>query len=327
MMPNEKKLAVLIDGDNAPASRAAALFAEVAKYGLASVKRVYGDWSSPTLNSWQKILLKHALVPVQQFAYTKNKDATDMGLVIEAMDLLYSAKFDGFCLVSSDSDFTPLASRIRAQGLAVYGFGEKKTPEAFRNACDKFIYVENLETLDDAGSEALAAKAGAQEAGAKPAGRQPIEGALKAMLYKAIKDVASESGWASVARIGSYLNQTHPDFDPRNYGYGKLSSMLKALEGVQSKYDENNRTQMYFRKIPWSDLIAAVREAQQKFQDKTGSASIAAMEKYLASRLDCTAYGFAHLTELLGKIHNASVENDRFSLNARPPAPDLSPAP
>ena len=146
-MPNEKKLAVLIDGDNAPASRAAALFAEVAKYGLASVKRVYGDWSSPTLNSWQKILLKHALVPVQQFAYTKNKDATDMGLVIEAMDLLYSAKFDGFCLVSSDSDFTPLASRIRAQGLAVYGFGEKKTPEAFRNACDKFIYVENLETL------------------------------------------------------------------------------------------------------------------------------------------------------------------------------------
>lgn len=115
MMPNEKKLAVLIDGDNAPASRAAALFAEVAKYGLASVKRVYGDWSSPTLNSWQKILLKHALVPVQQFAYTKNKDATDMGLVIEAMDLLYSAKFDGFCLVSSDSDFTPLASRIRGR--------------------------------------------------------------------------------------------------------------------------------------------------------------------------------------------------------------------
>ena len=320
-MSGEKKLAVLIDGDNAPPGRAAALFAEVAKYGIASVKRVYGDWSSPALGGWQKILLKHALVPVQQFAYTKNKDTTDMGLVIEAMDLLYSDKFDGFCLVSSDSDFTPLASRIRAQGLAVYGFGEKKTPEAFRNACDKFIYVENLETLDDAGSEALAAKAGAQEAGAKPAGRQPIEGALKAMLYKAIKDVAAESGWASVARIGSYLNQTHPDFDPRNYGYGKLSSMLKALEGVQSKYDENNRTQMYFRKIPWSDLVVAVREAHQNLQDDTGSTSIAEMEEYLQSRLDCAAYGFPDLTALLEEMHGASIEDGRLSLKAKPPTP------
>mgnify|MGYP000120012448 FL=1 len=133
----QKKLAVLIDADNASAGLAQELFEEIAKYGIASVKRIYGDWSSPTLKGWKDILLKHALVPVQQFAYTKGRDATDMGLIIDAMDLLYSSTFDGFCLVSSDSDFTPLASRIRASGLTVYGFGKNTTPEAFRQSCDR----------------------------------------------------------------------------------------------------------------------------------------------------------------------------------------------
>ena len=320
-MSGEKKLAVLIDGDNAPPGRAAALFAEVAKYGIASVKRVYGDWSSPALGGWQKILLKHALVPVQQFAYTKNKDTTDMGLVIEAMDLLYSDKFDGFCLVSSDSDFTPLASRIRAQGLAVYGFGEKKTPEAFRNSCDKFIYVENLETLDDVSGEALAVGAGTGGAGGRPVARQPIEGALKAMLFNAIKDVAVEGGWASVAQIGSYLSQTNADFDPRSYGYSKLSSMLKELKGVHYGYATGDRSQMYFRKTPWSDLVVAVREAHQNLQDDTGSASIAEMEEYLQSRLDCAEYGFPDLTALLEEMHGASIDDGRLSLKAKPPTP------
>lgn len=138
------KLAVLIDADNTTAACAQDLLEEIAKYGIASVKRIYGDWSSPVLNGWRNVLLKHALVPIQQFAYTKGKDATDMGLIIDAMDLLYSGHFDGFCLVSSDSDFTPLASRIRAAGRTVYGFGKQTTPEAFRQACDRFVYIENL---------------------------------------------------------------------------------------------------------------------------------------------------------------------------------------
>lgn len=314
-MDNSKKLAVLIDADNASAHVAAEMFAEIAKYGIASVKRIYGDWSSPTLAGWQKILLKHALVPIQQFAYTKGKDATDMSLIIDAMDSLYSNTFDGFCLISSDSDFTPLASRIRAAGLTVYGFGKKNTPEAFRSACDKFIYVENLEV---AISESEIPKMSADEAeGGRPVARQAIEGVLKVMLFKALKDTAEESGWASVAAVGSYLNQTHADFDPRSYGYSKLSSMLKALEGVQFRYDENNRSQMYFRKIPWSEVIAKVNEAHQKFQDKNGSTSIAAMEKYLNARLDYGAYGFADLHEVLDKMHQACVENGRVTMKAK----------
>lgn len=139
-----KKLAVLIDADNSSVSSIGLILEEIAKYGIASVKRVYGDWSSESLNKWRDILLPHAITPVQQFAYTTGKDATDMGLIIDAMDLLYSGALDGFCIISSDSDFTPLASRIRESGLVVYGVGRKQTPEAFRKACDKFIYVENL---------------------------------------------------------------------------------------------------------------------------------------------------------------------------------------
>lgn len=139
-----KKFAVLIDADNSSIGAIPSVLEEVAKYGIASVKRVYGDWSSETLKNWREVLLPHAITPVQQFAYTKGKDATDMILIIDAMDLLYAGALDGFCIVSSDSDFTPLASRIRENGLSVYGFGKKKTPEAFKKACDKFIYVENL---------------------------------------------------------------------------------------------------------------------------------------------------------------------------------------
>ena len=315
-MEKQQKLAVLIDADNASAAVAEEMFAEIAKYGLASVKRIYGDWSSPTLGGWQKILLKYAIVPMQQFAYTKGKDATDMGLIIDAMDLLYSGTFDGFCLVSSDSDFTPLASRIRSAGLTVYGLGKKSTPEAFRNACDKFVYVENLQpTLNSVAQAAIAPPVLPETAAKAPSTRQPIEGGLKSLLFQALKNTAEDSSWSSVARIGSYLNQTHSDFDPRSYGYAKLSSMLKALEGVQHRYDDNNRSQMYFRKIPWSDFIPKIIEAHQKFEDKNGRADIATMEKYLQPRLDIAAYGFADLNELLEKMHRTKVENGRVSIS------------
>lgn len=315
-MEKQQKLAVLIDADNASTAVAEEMFAEIAKYGIASVKRIYGDWSSPTLGGWQKILLKYAIVPVQQFAYTKHKNATDMQLTIDAMDLLYSGTFDGFCLVSSDSDFTPLASRIRSAELTVYGLGKKSTPEAFRNACDKFVYVENLQpTLNSVAQAAIAPPVLPETAANAPITRQPIEGGLKSLLFQALKNTAEDSSWSSVARIGNYLNQTHSDFDPRSYGYVKLSSMLKALEGVQHRYDDNNRSQMYFRKIPWSDFIPKIIEAHQKFADKNGRADIATMEKYLQPRLDIAAYGFADLNELLEKMHRAKVENGRVSIS------------
>lgn len=318
-MDRQKKLAVLIDADNASAAVAAEMFAEIAKYGIASVKRIYGDWSSQSLSAWQKILLKYALVPIQQFAYTKGKDATDMGLIIDAMDLLYSGTFDGFCLISSDSDFTPLASRIRASGLTVYGFGKKNTPEAFRSACDKFIYVENLELLDEAlqstETEKNSRNNEAQVKSTMPMHRQNISGALENLLRKAVKDnIDEETGWAFVGQIGSYLSQTNPDFDPRSYGYSKLSSMLKALGGLEFRLDGNSR--MFCRKIPWSEIVLKVNEAHQKFKDKNGSASIKVMEKYLQPRLDIAAYGFADLNELLEKMHRAKVENGRVSISS-----------
>ena len=302
----QKKLAVLIDADNASAGLAQELFEEIAKYGIASVKRIYGDWSSPTLKGWKDILLKHALVPVQQFAYTKGKDATDMGLIIDAMDLLYSSTFDGFCLVSSDSDFTPLASRIRASGLTVYGFGKNITPEAFRQSCDRFFYIENF------GSEPCLQIYTNGDGDLKDNSikkQQKIEGQLRNILYKAIKDSAEEdTGWASVSKIGIYLSQTQPDFDPRSHGYAKLSGMLKALGGLQFRYDESTR--MYCRKVPYLELRAIINEAMPKFQNKQGWAKINAMEKYIKPRWSYLEYGFESFPAFLETVKYVEIKGD-----------------
>lgn len=235
------KLAVLIDADNASADIVEALLEEIAKYGIASVKRIYGDWSSG-LKKWKNALLPHAITPVQQFAYTKGKNATDMALVIDAMDLLYSNTFDGFCLISSDSDFTRLASRLRENGLTVYGFGEKKTPEAFRKACDKFIYTEIFQA---AKPEAKAAPARGRRADAKTADTPAdnavgsIDAALINLLYKAVKESADDLGWAGLGAVGSYVNKVTPDFDARNYGFTKLSGLIKSLEQFETQVDNN----------------------------------------------------------------------------------------
>ncbi len=195
-----KKLAVLIDADNSSVNSIESILEEVAKYGIASVKRVYGDWSSESLKKWRDVLLPHAITPVQQFAYTSGKDATDMILIIDAMDLLYGGALDGFCIVSSDSDFTPLASRIRESGLTVYGFGRNKTPEAFRKACDKFIYVENL-ILNDAKQEDNLVKKEdikdiKQGTDEKVVSKHQIDVATFNLIYKAVKDNSDDSGWA-----------------------------------------------------------------------------------------------------------------------------------
>lgn len=304
---HQAKLAVLIDADNTSASAIEGIMAEIAKHGIASAKRIYGDWSSPHLQSWKNELLKYALVPVQQFAYTTGKDTTDMQLIIDGMDLLYSGTYDGFCILSSDSDFTPLAMRIRESGLAVYGFGRKKTPEAFRHACDRFFYIENLlETAENNSADDI------KETTVKTV-RHAIEGTLQQLLFKAVKETTDDStGWAFVGSIGSYLIQTQSDFDPRTYGYAKLSNMLKELGSMQFKYDGESR--MYCRKIPYSDLVKVLAEAIKKFGNKDGWAKISVVEKYVKPRWDYTDFGFEDFDNVLENVHNLSIKSDSIKI-------------
>ncbi len=248
-----KKLAVLIDADNSSINSIEPVLEEIAKFGIASVKRVYGDWSSDTLKNWRDVLLPHAITPVQQFAYTKGKDATDMILIIDAMDLLYSGALDGFCIVSSDSDFTPLASRIRESGLMVYGFGRKKTPEAFRKACDKFIYIENLEIEEkeeikqDAAIKRKQPESNKSDPNEKiETVKQQIDRATLNLIYKAVKDNSDDNGWANLSIVGQFITAVKPDFDSRNYGRAKLSSLIKMLNLFETKIEGS---QMYLRKI------------------------------------------------------------------------------
>ncbi|WP_069129997.1 NYN domain-containing protein [Rhodohalobacter halophilus] len=215
-----RKLAVLIDADNAQPSVIENLLAEIAKYGTANVKRIYGDWTSPQLKSWKDVLLNFSIQPIQQFGYTKGKNATDSALIIDAMDLLYTQEFDGFCLISSDSDFTKLAARIRESGLVVYGFGEKKTPEPFVAACDKFIYTEVLR--DDEEETGSGKRYSTLEL------KQDTK--LVSLIRNAVKASSDDSGWAHLAPVGSHIAKQSPDFDPRNYGYPKLGELIKATK-------------------------------------------------------------------------------------------------
>ena len=205
------RLAVLIDADNASASIVKELLEEVAKYGTATVKRAYGDWTTQNLVGWKEHLHRHAIQPMQQFAYTKGKNSTDSAFIIDAMDLLYAGNVDGFCLVSSDSDFTRLATRMREAGKVVYGLGERKTPEPFIAACDKFIFFEVL-------------KRPAEEAAPVQVPDVPD---LRELVTHAIKETSRDSGWASLSAVGSFINKNNTSFDPRNYGFTKLSELVR----------------------------------------------------------------------------------------------------
>ena len=218
-----EKLAVLIDADNAQPSIVDGLLSEIAKYGTANVKRIYGDWTLPGLKGWKEVLLQYSIQPIQQFGYTSGKNATDSALIIDAMDLLYTGKFDGFCIVSSDSDFTKLASRIREAGLFVYGFGERKTPEAFVSACDKFVFTEVLRSKDDY-SEKIRRKT---TSGLKK------DMKLVNLLRNAVEASSDDSGWAHLASVGSNIAKQAPEFDPRNYGYKKLGELASATKLFQ----------------------------------------------------------------------------------------------
>jgi uncharacterized LabA/DUF88 family protein len=222
-----RRFAVLIDADNTSPRIAAGLFEEIAKFGEASVRRIYGDFSSPRMKSWADILQKYAIDPYQQFAYTTGKNASDIALVIDAMDLLHSGRFDGFCLVSSDSDFTRLASRLREEGADVYGFGAQKTPESFRQACRRFVYTENL--LPEA--EVSAPEEGSPKT-------RPSASAAVPILTKAIGQMETEDGWVGLGVVGQRLANIASDFDPRTYGFRKLSDLVRQTGAFEMDQPE-----------------------------------------------------------------------------------------
>jgi len=211
-----ERLAVLIDADNAKSDVVAELLAEISRYGTATIKRAYGDWTTTNLRGWKEVLNQHAIQPIQQFRYTTGKNATDSALIIDAMDLLHTGRLDGFCLVSSDSDFTRLATRVRESGLVAYGIGERHTPVAFVAACDKFIYTEILGSASAAISEATAAS------------HIPALPELQPTLRAAIQATAREDGWASLSAVGGWVNKNNPAFDSRNYQFPKLSGLVRG---------------------------------------------------------------------------------------------------
>jgi len=240
----QAKLAVLIDADNTQPAIIEGLLDEVAKYGIASVKRIYGDWTSTNLRSWKERLLEYAVQPIQQFSYTSGKNATDSAMIIDAMDLLYTDSLDGFCIVSSDSDFTRLAARLRESGRTVYGFGEKKTPKAFVSACDKFIYTEILKDQHDEGDE------GETKATAKKPKEYKPDRRTFNMLRNATDDTADESGWAYLGSVGQNISNRSSEFDPRNYGFRKLGDMFRAIPQFELEEREQQGSsgrQVYIR--------------------------------------------------------------------------------
>lgn len=243
--PRSPRLAVLIDADNASAKIVDGLFEEIAKIGEASVRRIYGDFANARSKAWIDVLAKHAIIPQQQFAYTTGKNASDITLVIDAMDLLHSGRFDGFCLVSSDSDFTRLASRIREQGIDVFGFGEQKTPESFRQACRRFIYTENLTpSVVSNGADAAQVASSLRP----PSAATPI-------IKRAIAQMESEDGWISLGVVGKQLANLASDFDPRTFGFRKLGDLVKKTNAFEVDHAEGRPFRIRLKAAPTKSSV------------------------------------------------------------------------
>lgn len=222
------KLAVIIDADNVPSANVKGMMEEIAKYGVPTFKRIYGDWTKPNLGGWKSVLLENAISPIQQFGYTTGKNSTDSAMIIDAMDILYTGKVDGFCIVSSDSDFTKLATRLRESGMKIFGFGERKTPKPFIVACDKFIYLEILKSstvTDSAKNQPQISTHKAEHDNV-----QKIDKKIINLISVTVDDVADEDGWAFLGDVGNLLIKKRPDFDPRNYGFAKLTPLIKSLK-------------------------------------------------------------------------------------------------
>ncbi len=239
-------LAVLIDGDNIPSAYVKEMMEEIAKYGNPTIKRIYGDWTNPRLGKWKNVLLENAITPIQQYGYTKGKNATDSAMIIDAMDILYSGKVNGFCLVSSDSDFTRLATRLREAGMQVFGIGEKKTPNPFIVACDKFIYIEILKN-----------QSGGDDSGAitdKPRSENNVDKITPKdirLIATTIDDLTDDDGWAFLGDVGSLLQKKQPNFDSRNYGFQKLTPLISSISyfEIERREDSKGRKKLIYVKI------------------------------------------------------------------------------
>ena len=234
------RLAVLIDADNIPYKNVKGIMEEIAKYGTPTFKRIYGDWTKPTVSGWKNILLENAITPIQQYSYTQGKNATDSAMIIEAMDILYSGKVDGFCIVSSDSDFTRLATRLREAGMKVFGLGEKKTPKPFMVACDKFIYIEILSNPD----EETDTEETAQPKPGKQKQKAVVDKVNKETLHliaSTISDLADENGWAFLGDVGNLVIKKQPNFDPRNFGFQKLTPFISSLKQFEIDKRETDK--------------------------------------------------------------------------------------
>ncbi|WP_179352030.1 NYN domain-containing protein [Winogradskyella vidalii] len=240
------KLAVLIDGDNIPSAYIKEMMEEIAKYGNPTIKRIYGDWTKPHLSKWKSLLLENAITPIQQYGYTTGKNATDSAMIIDAMDVLYSEKVDGFCLVSSDSDFTRLATRLREAGMKVYGIGEKKTPNPFIVACDKFIYIEILKNITDESVSETTTKSTTSKSN-----YDTITGKEIKFIATTIDDVADDDGWAFLGDVGSLLQKKQPNFDSRNYGFQKLTPLINSISAfeIERREDSKGRSKLIYVKL------------------------------------------------------------------------------
>ena len=240
------KLAVLIDGDNIPSAYVKEMMEEIAKYGNPTIKRIYGDWTRPGLAKWKNLLLENAITPIQQYGYTTGKNATDSAMIIDAMDILYSEKVDGFCLVSSDSDFTRLATRLREAGMKVYGIGEKKTPNPFIVACDKFIYIEILKSHpEENDTETSEMKSPVKQAVDK------ITPQVIKLIASTIEDLADDDGWAFLGDVGNLIQKKQPNFDSRNYGFPKLTPLINSIKDfeIDQRESPKGRFKLIYVKI------------------------------------------------------------------------------
>jgi uncharacterized LabA/DUF88 family protein len=227
------RLAVLIDADNIPYASVKEMMEEIAKYGTPTFKRIYADWTKPHVTGWKNVLLENAITPIQQYSYTSGKNATDSAMIIDAMDILYTGRVDGFCIVSSDSDFTRIATRLREAGMKVFGIGEKKTPLPFISACDKFIYLEILKAPKEAVKRPVPSKDDKPELPQEDEVIRPIDKGLIRLIGDSINDIADEDGWAFLGNLGTLLLKKKPDFDSRNYGFAKLLPLIKSINKFQ----------------------------------------------------------------------------------------------
>lgn len=243
----EAKLAVLIDADNVPYSGIKELIEEVSKNGTPTIKRIYADWTKPSVSGWKNVLLENAITPIQQYSYTSGKNSSDSALIIDAMDILYSGKVNGFCIVSSDSDFTRLVTRLREAGMLVIGFGEKKTPRPFITACDKFIYIEILKNKitenPDTSKDMPKAKRKEKKA-------RSVDPETTKLIIESVNDLADESGWTFLGSLGDFIRKKKPDFDPRNYGFAKFLTLIKDMDRFEVDERESgsqNTRHIYLR--------------------------------------------------------------------------------